>query len=74
MQRAKENVLTFDDRMHDKVKFRKKRTHIESLQSDIGVWLTDKDSVSHELRNHFSKMSRSEYLPPGFYQNVGGYR
>lgn len=67
MQRAKENVLKFYDRntkyLHDKVKFRRKRTQIKSLQYDVGVWLTDKDSIAHEIRNHYSKMIRSSNPP-----------
>lgn len=49
--------------MHDNVKFRKKRTQIDSLHSDLGIWLTDRDGIAHELRNHFLKMSRSSSPP-----------
>ncbi|XP_026411087.1 uncharacterized protein LOC113306356 [Papaver somniferum] len=63
MQRAKENVLSFDDKntkyFHDKVKLRKRRTQIECLKNTIGIWLTDKSMISTELKDHFSKMSRT---------------
>lgn len=63
MQRAKKNVLSFDDKntkyFHDKVNYRKRRTQIECLKSNIGIWLTDKSMIATELREHFSKMSRT---------------
>ncbi|XP_026396005.1 uncharacterized protein LOC113290639 [Papaver somniferum] len=63
MQRSRENILTFDDKntkyFHDKVKLRKRRTQIECLKRNIGIWMTDKSMIATELRDHFSKMSRS---------------
>lgn len=67
MQRAKENILSYDDGntkyLHDKVKFRKRRTQIDSIQSEIGVRITDRDSIASELKRHFSNICRSKNPP-----------
>lgn len=66
-QRAKENILSYDDRntryLHDKVNFRKRITQIDSIQSDIRVWLTDTRSIANELKRHFSHICRTTNPP-----------
>lgn len=67
IQRAKENILTFDDKntryFHDKVKYRKRRTQIDCLQNSIGIWITDKAMLASELKDHFEKISKTTNPP-----------
>ncbi|KAI3937611.1 hypothetical protein MKW92_049593, partial [Papaver armeniacum] len=44
---------------HNKVNYRKRISQIDSIQSNIGVWLSDRSSIASELREHFSKISRT---------------
>lgn len=66
-QRAKEDRLKFDDMntkyFHDKVNYRKRRTQIESVQNNLGIWLTDRSMIAQELKDHFSKISKSTNPP-----------
>ncbi|XP_026399356.1 uncharacterized protein LOC113295223 [Papaver somniferum] len=62
-QRAKDDLIKFDDRntryFHTKANFRRKKTHIESLQDSTGIWLTDRYEIAINLRNHFSSIGKT---------------
>ncbi|XP_026417206.1 uncharacterized protein LOC113312685 [Papaver somniferum] len=66
-QRGKEEAFKFGERntayFHNKTNFRRKTTQIDTIQNDMGIWLTDRADIAANLKSHFSKMSRTT-MPP----------
>ncbi|XP_026428932.1 uncharacterized protein LOC113324863 [Papaver somniferum] len=71
-QRGKEEAFKFGERntayFHNKTNFRRKRTQIETIQNEMGIWLTEREEIAANLKSHFFKMSRTARPP-----NVGSY-
>ncbi|XP_026459211.1 uncharacterized protein LOC113359854 [Papaver somniferum] len=62
-QREKDDLFKFNDRntsyFHSRSNFRRKKTSIESIKDNTGIWLTDRHDIVVNLRNHFSSISRT---------------
>ncbi|XP_026428415.1 uncharacterized protein LOC113324312 [Papaver somniferum] len=62
-QRAKDDLFKFDNRYtsycHSRDNFRMKKTNIEFIKDNTGVWLTGGHGIAVNLKNHFSSISRT---------------
>ncbi|XP_026429496.1 uncharacterized protein LOC113325844 [Papaver somniferum] len=69
-QKGKDDALLLDDRntayFHQKANFRKKRTQIECLKSDLGIWLDERHDIENELVRHFSNMRKTSNPPRSY--------
>lgn len=60
-QRCKDDFFKLGDRntryFHNKANFKKKRTQIDTLQNNLGIWLSSRNEIADTLKSHFLNMS-----------------